>query len=125
MKCVCSCSVFRVPLMAALGVLLGSCTFANKDTAVALGGKGAYNGRDFSLVWDNEGSFRDAAVVAGLAVGAVQAVAVQKSSDALTATTVKEGTKVQVGAQGVEKFRIGEETKRFLHGTANPNVIPK
>lgn len=35
---------------------------------------------------------------------------------------VKEGTKVKLGEQGVQKFTVGEETKRFLHSTPNPNI---
>jgi putative NIF3 family GTP cyclohydrolase 1 type 2 len=112
-------------LLLLIPLLLASCTFANKDTAVALGGRGSYAGRDFSLVWDNEGSFRDAAVVAGLAVGAVQAVALQKSADALTTATVKEGTKVQLGAQQLEATKAGFEHAETIHSTVNPNLPPQ
>lgn len=98
---------------------LSSCVVANKNMVASLGGKGAYKGKDFGLVWDSESSFRDAATVAALGVGAWQSVAATKSADALSAIRVKEATKlgtvqsnnataIELGAQaaGVEKAKI-------------------
>jgi hypothetical protein len=96
-----------------LSLLLTSCTVSNKDWNVALGGKGAYSGRDFSVTWDNEKSFSDGAIIAGLAVGAAQAVAAQRSADSLAKTVnsnatkqaisaSKDATAVQLGEQAVE-----------------------
>lgn len=114
----------QYPLRSTVAVLmlaLCSCTVSNKDWNVAFGGKGAYSGRDFSVTWDNEDSFRTGAAIAGLAVGAYQAVAVQKSADALNATQHTNVTKqainannnataVELGAQ-----KTGLETTKILN----------
>lgn len=87
-----------------------ACTFANADTAVALGGKGAYKGKTFALTWDNEQSFRDGSMVAGVAIGAAQAVALQRSADSVSKVqstnasnqainASNNATKVELGAQ--------------------------
>lgn len=95
-------------------LLFSSCTYADKDRAIAMGGRGVYKGSSFGLVWDNEGSFRDAALLAGVAVGAWQSVAASKASEA-TARAVSnnatkeaiaksaDATKVELGAQEVTK----------------------
>jgi hypothetical protein len=41
---------------------------ANKDEVTAFMGKGAYNGRDFSVVWDHDESVKS--VVTGIVAGA-------------------------------------------------------
>jgi hypothetical protein len=77
-------------------LLLSSCVVASKDAVMAVGGKGAYKSRDFGLVFDNEGSFRDAAALAGVGIGAWQSVASQRSADALNAARSSDAT--QLGA---------------------------
>ena len=55
--------------------VLSSCTYGNANHALALGGKGAYKGKTFAMTWDNESSFREAALLGALAVGAWQSAA--------------------------------------------------
>ncbi len=65
-----------------LTACLSACTYADKDHAVAVGGKGAYKGKTFALTWDNEKSFNDVAVVGLAAVPAIQAVKIAQDAGA-------------------------------------------
>lgn len=62
-----------------LPLFLTSCMIAHSDdrtgdSAIAFGGKGAFKSKRFATTWDNEKSFGDAAMLAGIGVAAVQAV---------------------------------------------------
>lgn len=61
-------------LLSLLVFITSSCTFASKDFTVALGGKGAAKGAQYATTWDNERSFQDGSMLAGVAIAAAQAV---------------------------------------------------
>ena len=71
--------LFFIPL------LLSSCVVASADKISALGGKGAYKSKSFSLVWDDQKSFRDASV----AVTAIAAAAYSAATSAAAETTTQ------------------------------------
>lgn len=113
------CPSFQCGTVGIVMLLLSSCTYTDAQRNIALGGKGAARGNGWSVVWSNEQSFRDGSMVAGLAIGAWQAVAAQKSTDALRATQSTNATKqavnasnnataIELGAQAadVEKTKI-------------------
>ena len=112
-----------------LPLLLSSCVIANKDTVAALGGKGAYKGKEFGLIWDDEQSFQDGAIAVTAVAGAVISAGVTKGQQAVdkaaNANSTQQAinannnaTAVELGAQ-----KAGVETTKST--VLNPNVIPK
>lgn len=85
-----------------MGMALVSCTMMDEKRVVALGGAGAYNGRNFSGTWDNRESFRDAAVLATAAVGAWASVASDKAAEATARTVNTNATKQAIHAKTVD-----------------------
>lgn len=73
----------HIPLLL-VAALLSSCMVANENTVASLGGKGAYKGKNFGVIWDHENSFRDGAILATAAVGAWANVASTKAAEATT-----------------------------------------
>lgn len=105
-------------LVVIIVLALASCTYTNKNGTLALGGKGAARGEGWAVVWDNEASFREGALLAGVAVGAWQAVAVNKAAEQTarvintnatqaTINASNNATAVELGAQGVQGAAIG------------------
>lgn len=108
-----------------LPLLLVSCTVSNKDWNVAFGGKGAYAGRDFSVTWNNEKSFSDGALVTGLAIGAAQAVAAQRSTDALAKTVNSNATKTAIEAnKNATAIELGAQKAGIEHAKIATEVAP-
>lgn len=64
---------------------LSSCVVATDTKISALGGRGAYKSKTFSLVWDDQKSFRDVTV----AVTAIAAAAYSAASQAAAETTAQ------------------------------------
>ena len=102
-------------LLSLVALLLSSCVYGYSKHLVSLGGKGAYKGSDFSLVWNHEKSFRDGAVAAGLAIGAIQTSVVTKSNNALSATKDTNATSV---INTTTKTNAAVETARINANTA-------
>lgn len=104
---------------------LTSCTFSNAKCNLAFGGKGAYGGRDFSVVWDNEKSFSDGAIIAGLAVGAYQATALGKAAEVTNRAVDANRSAEAINASNnaVKTTEIGAGVTKAT--TLNPNVLPK
>ena len=100
---------------------LSSCVYGDAHHVASLGGKGAYKGADFSLVWNHEKSFRDGAVAAGLAIGAVQTSLVTRSNNALEATKVTSAATVSK-ADIAAKAAV-EQAKISAQGTATSEAI--
>lgn len=107
-------------LLAAL--LLSSCVYADKERAVAMGGKGAYNGRDFSLVWDNDESFRSAitgaVAVGGLYYGAAQHAATEATARAANANATKQAINASNNATKIASEGIAADVTKAT-------VLPK
>lgn len=106
-------------------VFLCSCTFTNKDGNLAVGGKGAARGAGWAVAWDNVENMNNALVAGTIVAGGYISAGVEKGKQAVDRTAIHSNERVTIGAQGVEKFGIGEETKKFIHSTPNPNVLPK
>ena len=68
-------SLLLIPL---LGV---SCVSATATRVTSFGGKGAYKGRDFALVFDAEKSFRDGALAVAAVAAASFSAATQKAAE--------------------------------------------
>jgi hypothetical protein len=99
-----------------LPLLLASCTVSNAKWNVALGGKGAYAGRDFSVTWDNVKSFRDAAVLATAAVGAWANVASDKAAEATTRTVDSNRSAEAINASNnATSVQLGEQAAGIEH----------
>lgn len=81
-----------------LPLFMTSCVVANGNMVASMGGKFAYKGKDFGIISDHEGSFRDAAVLAGLAVGAWQTVAATKAAEATKQVASSNATKQAINA---------------------------
>lgn len=103
-------------------VLLCSCTFTNKNGNVAVGGKGAARGDGWAVAWDNVENMNNALIAGTIIGGGLISAGVEKGKQAVEKTAIHSNERVTIGAQGVEKFGIGEETKKFIHSTPNPNI---
>lgn len=105
-----------------LVLLLSSCTLSNKDWNVALGGKGAYSGRDFSVTWDNEKSFGDAALagtaIAGLYYGAANLAEEEATTRAVNSNATKEAINANNNATklGSEGIKAGVDSEAIQKG---------
>lgn len=99
-----------------------SCTVTTTKGNVAFGGKGAARGEGWAVTWDNEKSFSDGAIAGTAIAGLYYSAANLAAQEATEQVSMKEGTKVQLGAQKLEAFKAGEQTKQFLHATPNPNL---
>jgi hypothetical protein len=58
-----------------------SCVSATADRVISFGGKGAYKGRDFALVFDTEKSFRDGALAVAAVAAASFSASTQKAAE--------------------------------------------
>lgn len=101
-----------------LAALLPACTFSTKDMNLAMGGKGAYKGKTFGVTWDNESSFREAAMLGAIGVGAWQAVAGDRAASAASINASNNATK-----QAIKK--IDADTAIELGKQAQPVEILK
>ena len=91
-------------------VLMCSCMRATKDDVIAFMGKGAYNGRDFSVVWDHDESVKSVVTGivagAGLYYGAAQHAASEATTRALDANRSTEAINAsnnatQIASEGI------------------------
>lgn len=117
-------------LLYLVGGLATSCSVVPTPYGYAamMGGKGALSSqRDGSVkfAYDNEDSFRSAAALAALGVGAWQSVAAARSADALSATQAGEATKQQAASLAAEVQQAEIAAGVTKSTTLNPNVIPK
>lgn len=103
-----------------LSLLCSSCTYTDGQRSIALGGKGLARGSDYLVIWNNEKSFRDGSMLAGVAVGAWQSVAASKAAGltdrAAIAAEAKNhasdnALKEALGAQEVEKANFVPPTQ--------------
>jgi hypothetical protein len=98
-----------VPLLVAV-LMLCSCVRATKDEVVAFAGKGAYNGRDFSLVWDHDESVKS--IVTGAVAAATLGVSAYSDSvsAAVSTNAANNATKQAVNASNnATKVQLGEQ----------------
>jgi len=103
-------------------LLLSSCVVANGNMVASMGGKIAYKGKDFGLVSDHTDSFRDAAVLAGLAVGAWQTVAATKATEATNQVVNRNATKLGIANSNNAKDIAVEGIKS---DTIKATTLPK
>lgn len=103
-------------------ILLSSCVYADGQKVASLGGRVTYNGRDFSMTSDHEKSFSDGAIAATAVAGLYYGAANVAAQEATTRNANNNALKENLGAQKLEQFKVGEDTKKFLHSTPNPNL---
>lgn len=116
---------FRVSGFLIIVVVMCSCTAVTREGAVALGGKGAARGEGWAVVWDNEASFREGAMLATAAVGAWANVASTKAAEATTRAldANRSAEAINASNNAVKTVEIGAGVTKAT--TVNPNVIPK
>ncbi len=113
-----------IAVLLAVAFFLSSCTVGyatdgtTKTFVGAMGGKGAAKSKQIAMNWDNEKSFNDAAMVALVAVPAVQAIKVAQSADHLSAIENTNAAKATINASNnaaaVETAKIGAETTKAI-----------
>jgi hypothetical protein len=98
-----------------LVLILSSCVTATADRVVAFGGKGAYKGRDFALVFDAEKSFRDGAIAAAAAAAgyfsAVTQGAAEVTAQAASKNAAETAQKEAAEAAAVEITKSNNAVK--------------
>lgn len=104
-------------IIIAVVLFLSSCTYADSQHVVFVGGKGSYKSKQFALTTDNEKSFQDgtiaATAIAGLAYSAATASEQQLTDRTVNSNAAKttinasnNATKVATGAQHVQETSI-------------------
>lgn len=101
---------------------LGGTVMAETDGVLASIKHGQTEMKYSSIREDSTKVPKHALTIAGAAVGGIIMNKGEAIREGTKQVAVKEGTKVELGKQSVEKFGIGEETKKFIHATPNPNL---
>jgi hypothetical protein len=104
---------------------LASCTIAKKDVLVAAGGRGAYKGGDFAVVWDNRQSFRDfmlaAAAIATSGFSSATTQAQEATAQIINTNQSKTAQRAAEVAGEVEIVKSNNATQVLL---AHPPAAP-
>jgi hypothetical protein len=79
-------------------ICLPSCVSVSKDKAFVMGGKGAIKGDGWSLVYNQEKSFSNAASAVGMAVGSYISASVLKVKETTSQMATTNATKTTVNA---------------------------
>lgn len=117
-------------IILAVAFFLSSCTIGyatspdgSKTFVGAVGGKGAAKSKQLALNYDNEKSFSDGALVAGIAIGAYQAVASQRSADAVSkaADANRSAEAINASNNAVKTAEINAGVTKAT--TLNPNIV--
>lgn len=121
----CPSRLIKAACALAMCLIIASCTYTDKNRNIAFGGKGAARGTGYAVAWDNIENMNNALIAGTVLGGGLISAGVSKAEEVTKRTSIHSGERVTIGAQGVEQFKAGEETKRFLHSTPNPNELPK
>ena len=108
-------------LLPLIALLLSSCMVADEKRVVTLGGKVAYNGRNFSVVSDHEDSFRSGAALVGIAAGVYGGIRADSIAAGVTTNASNNATKIGVQQiKSTEAITLGEQAlkaKTFIPPT--------
>ena len=86
------------PLLLLALICSTSCVSVTKDRLIALGGKGAAKGDQWSAVFNNEKSFSNAASAVGMAVGSYLSAGIMKAKETTSQMATKSATKTTINA---------------------------
>jgi hypothetical protein len=97
-------------LLPLIALLLTSCMVADEKRVVTLGGKVAYNGRNFSVVSDHEDSFRSGAALAGIAAGIYGGIRADSIAAGVSTNAANNAAKVNLQTiKSNEAISLGEQ----------------
>jgi hypothetical protein len=112
-------------------LLTGCLTFATPTKLFAAGGKGRYEGKEFSVVWNNEKSFRDFMMMLGVAVMGWSQAAINEAKEVSARYAAGQITKREAAAHiaaiqqsQIKAGLVGEAIKAGAPVTVAPITPP-
>jgi hypothetical protein len=108
----------RMVLVVLITLGLSSCMRARKDEVIAFMGKGAYNGRDFSVVWDHDESVKSVATAviagAGLYYGAAQHAASEATTRVVNGNATQQAINANNNATKIASEGIAADVTKAV-----------